>query len=54
MNLLLIAIIAAAYLLGYLLGTRRGKAEGWVEAYFERIAADRARRNRLGQFKHKG
>lgn len=29
----------------------RGRAVGWNEHYFEELARDRARRNRLGQFK---
>lgn len=60
MNPLLLAVLATAltFLLGYLLGTRIGEKRGrdleWADEYFAGIAADRARRNRLGQFKHKG
>jgi hypothetical protein len=51
--LFLLLIALGSYLLGFRLGTRRGKAEGWMDAYFDSVAKDRARRHRNGQFKAK-
>jgi len=44
----------AAMLLSYTVGFRRGKAAGWCDKYFADVAKDRARRNKLGQFRSTG
>lgn len=36
---------------GFLYGRKRGTAIGWLDRYFEEVARDRARRNKLGQYK---
>lgn len=51
---LAVAAVTAASFGGYCVGVRRGRDAGWVEHYFHEVRQDRARRNRLGQFKSKG
>lgn len=55
-GLFFLAVVAAilAYAIGYYRGMKRGKAIGWNDYYFDAIAKDCARRNRLGQFKARG
>lgn len=40
--LIIFGIAALAYVLGYFAGLMRGKALGWQDAFFTRIAADKA------------
>ena len=52
LTLLLAALaLAAGLLIGRAIGERRGRAAQWVDDYLASAAKDRARRNRLGQFK---
>lgn len=52
-SILALAAIAAAVgsLVGWMLGRQRGRDEQWCDTYFAAARRDRARRNRLGQFK---
>lgn len=51
--LLLTLGFIAGWLLGYRLGEKTGRAMGWLDHYFDQAAKDKARRDKLGQFKSK-
>jgi hypothetical protein len=41
------------FVVGWVCGETQGRDAQWCDSYFEHICLERARRNRLGQFKKK-
>ena len=50
-TLIIIALVVLSPC-AYFAGFRRGQALGWLDHYFSTVANDRARRDRIGRFRH--
>ncbi len=53
--IVILALIAACvgFVVGWVCGETQGRDAQWCDSYFEHICRERARRNKLGQFKKK-
>lgn len=53
----IVSMVLIGFLLGFVIGWVCGETQGrdaqWCDSYFEHICKERARRNKLGQFKKK-